>query len=55
MEDGIRILKENQYPERLSRRIINSTLTKLKTGYCGAKPIRNDTEERERERERERE
>ena len=45
MEDGIRILKENQYPEQLSRRIINSTLTKLKTGDCGAKPIRNDTEE----------
>ena len=46
MEDGIRILKENQYPEDLSRRILNSTLTRLKTGDCGAKPIRNDTEER---------
>jgi hypothetical protein len=46
LEDGIRILNENQYPEELSRRIMKTTLDKLYTGDCGAKPIRNETEER---------
>ena len=46
MEDGIKMLKENQYPEKLSRHIINATLTKLKADDGRTQPIMNDTEER---------
>ena len=46
MEDGIKMLKDNQYPEKLSRHIINATLTRLKADDDRTQPIMNDTEER---------
>ena len=44
LEEGIKMLNENQYPEELSRHTMKVTLEKLYTGNGGAKPTRNDTE-----------
>ena len=46
LEEGIKILKENQYPEELSRSIIKVTLDKLYKGDKKEKVVKNDTEER---------